>query len=116
MATLRTVQRAAETGTVPTVLTADGTGDYFLPVGANIPIFIEVTNGNASPTVLTVADNTSVSPVGATAFTPALAVTITNGTTQIIKLAEINRFTSTVDGYIHLSWSVSATVTFKLFA
>lgn len=116
MATLRTVQRIAETGTVPTSLTADATGDYFLPVGANIPIFAEVTNGSASPITVTVADNVSVSPVGATAFTPALAVTIAAGATQIIKLAEVNRFTSTVDGYVHITWSAATTVTFKLFA
>lgn len=115
MATTRTVQRATETGVAPTVINADATGDNITPVGTSTPIFIEVTNGAGAPITMTIADTTSVSPFGASAFTPSVAVTVTNGTTQLIKLSEINRFTNASDGLIHVTWSSATSVTYKLF-
>lgn len=114
MATTRTVQTASLTPVAPGPFTADGTGDKFALPAAG-PLFMRIINGAGASITATIADQSSVTPEGASAFTPNVAVAVPAGSSRVIKLTDYRRFTSTTDGLVSVTWSSATSVTFELW-
>ena len=103
MATL-SVQDVVVTGLEPTLVAAAGGGDDFPNDGLT---FLVIDNADASPMTVTVDDTGSVSPVGATAFTPDVDVIVTNGEQRYIGPFPVSRFGNSVA----LSYTSATSVT-----
>ena len=72
--------------------------------------YLEIINGNASPDVMTISDD-SLTPTGGAAA--AIAPTVTNATNKTFFIHP--KQANTVTGFVTITHSVTATVTYKLF-
>lgn len=79
-------------------------------------VILHVVNGDASPHTLTLDDPTSVSPVGASAFNPDVAIVVTNGESRFIGPID-RRFADRDDTYrAELTWSATTGMTIAVIA
>ena len=115
MATTVTVQVPSLTAAAPTVTTADATGNNFAPIGSG-PHYLRITNGSGGSITCTIDDVNSVGPDGATSFNADVVATVPAGTTRLVKMGALGRFTSGTTGLVALAWSAATSVTFELFA
>lgn len=111
-----TVQTVTEAGITP-AYTAVGATDTFTPAATDYDktMILHVKNAGASPDSVSVADPNTQGPAGATAFNPAVTVSVTNAQERMIRLAPIRRYVNTSTGAVTVTHSFLTTVTAGVF-
>lgn len=93
-------------------MNAAGAADTFAaPSGGNYLLWI--ANANASPTSVVIADSTSQSPPGATAFNAAVTVSVPATTGVRVMKISADRFRD-ANGNVNLTFTPNASVTYAI--
>lgn len=88
-------------------LVAVAASDVFPNNGERI---LHVHNGNASATVVTITDQHSIAPPGASAFSGSVVISVAAGADKVIGPFDTARFNDAA-GNVTVGYSVTATVT-----
>lgn len=109
--TVQIAQVPSLTPAAPIMNTAGAADSFAAQAGANYLLWI--ANANAGICTVVLADPTSVSPVGATAFTPAVTMTVpaTTGVRQFKFNADRFRDSS---GNVNLTFTPNSSVTYAI--
>ena len=108
-----TPQTPVVTGVAPVYNTAASSDTYDLQPGTKY--LLHVKNGGGSSINVTPTDVASVSPVGASAFTPSPVIAVTNAQERLI-LLDANRFRDPTTGKVTVAFSATASVTHAMWA
>jgi hypothetical protein len=104
-------QSPTVTGIAPIPNPASSSDTYDIQPGTKY--HLRLINGGGSSVTVTVVDVSSVSPVGATAFTPSVAVTVPNGTTRVV-LVDAGRFRDS-NGRVTINFSATVSNSHELW-
>lgn len=107
---LRTVQKPGVAGAVAQVPVAVAASDTFANDGRTI---LEVINGSGGSINVTITDQRSTAPAGASAFTPSVVVAVAAGVTKRIGPFPPSRFNDD-SGQVTVGYSAITTVTCTL--
>ena len=107
---LRTVQKPGVAGAVAQTPVAVAASDTFANDGHTI---LEVTNGGLASINVTITDQKSTGPEGASAFTPNVVVAVAAGVTKRIGPFKPSRFNDD-NGLVTVGYSATTTVTCTL--
>ena len=86
-------------------------GDTFVPASTDGKLVLHFKNGNVAARTVTINDVGSVSPVGATAFNPDIAVVVDATDACFVELANLERFKDPTTGAVAMTYSADADLT-----